>query len=233
MNSLNESPQYYLTAEYPCSYLEGRRARSEVAIPHTYHFDELIRSGFRRSGLFVYRPSCRHCNACIAVRVDVAKFSPDRSQKRSFKRHSTLSVREKALRFDAEHFELYGRYQKARHPGGGMDNDSEEQYRNSLLLSQVDTSLYEFRDSGELRMVSIIDEIGDGLSSVYTFFDPDLPGASLGTYNVLWQIDLCKKLNLPYLYLGYWIEECRKMAYKHNFQPQQGYVGGKWQTMEK
>ncbi|HQT25970.1 MAG TPA: arginyltransferase, partial [Burkholderiales bacterium] len=159
--------------------------------------------------------------------------SPDRSQKRSVKRHGMLSVQEKELRFDPEHFELYCRYQKVRHPGGGMDNDSEDQYRNSLLLSQADTSLYEFRENGKLTMVSIVDEVGDGLSSVYTFFDPALPGASLGTYNVLWQIDLCRKLNLPYLYLGYWIEQCKKMAYKINFQPLQGYIGGKWQTMDK
>ncbi len=229
MTSLNA--EYYLTAQYPCSYIEGKLARSEVAVARTGQFGALIRSGFRRSGLFVYRPCCDDCSACIAVRVDAARFDPNRSQRRSFKRHASLQVRSPGLAFELEHFELYRRYQSARHPGGGME--SEEQYRNSLLASHVHTKLYEFREEGKLVMVSIVDEIEDGLSSVYAFFDPESRGAGLGTYNILWQIDLCKKLQLPYLYLGYWIEQSEKMAYKINFQPLEGYIGGQWQALAK
>ncbi|MBY0578874.1 MAG: arginyltransferase [Burkholderiales bacterium] len=237
MTSLNDLRllQYYLTAEYPCSYLERESARSEVAVP--YHlvgpgnFGDLVHCGFRRSGIFVYRPNCRRCHACIAVRVDVAVFTPVRSQRRSWQRHCRLEAIAGKLQFEPEHFELYRRYQHARHPHGGMDSDSEEQYVKSLLQSEVDTSLYEFRENGKLLMISIIDEISDGLSSVYTFFDPDLQGASLGTYNILWQIDLCRKMGLPYLYLGYWIESSEKMAYKTNFRPIEGFLDGKWQVL--
>ncbi len=233
MTSLSDPKQYYLTAEYPCSYLEGRLARSEVAPPHHANidgaFDDLILSGFRRSGLFVYRPRCRACKSCIAVRVDVAAFEPNRAQKRSLKRHQDLEAIPRELAFEPEHFELYRRYQNARHPGGGMDEDNPEQYCQSLLQSQVATLLYEFRENGKLMMVSIVDEIDDGLSSVYTFFDPDIASASFGTYNVLWQIELCRKMQLPHLYLGYWIEQSRKMAYKISFKPLEGYIDGQWQ----
>jgi arginine-tRNA-protein transferase len=113
-----------------------------------------------------------------------------------------------------------------------MDQDSREQYQHFLLHSNVATDLYEFREGGALRMISLVDRLVDGLSSVYTFFEPDVPGSSLGTYNVLWQIERCRALGLPYLYLGYWIAESRKMAYKATFRPVEGLVGGRWQILE-
>lgn len=237
MTSLNDLRHYYLTAEYPCNYLAGNMARSEVAVPHFLEgqdsFDELIGSGFRRSGIFVYRPCCSRCKACVAVRVDIAAFLPNRSQRRSLRQHGALTVCEQALQFEPEHYELYSRYQSARHPDGGMDKDSREQYCQSLLQSRVRTVLYEFRQGDDLVMVSIVDELADSLSSVYTFFEPNLHGASLGTYNILWQIELCRKKGLPYLYLGYWIEHSEKMAYKINFQPLEGYWDGTWRRLEK
>ena len=123
------------------------------------------------------------------------------------------------------------RSQKARHPSSSMENDSREQYRNFLLISHVDSMLVEFRERGVLRMVSIIDILEDGLSSVYTFYEPALPQTSFGSYNILWQIELCRKLELEYLYLGYWIEASQKMAYKTNFRPLQGFIRGEWQTL--
>ncbi|OIR05561.1 putative arginyl-tRNA--protein transferase [mine drainage metagenome] len=223
----------YLTAPYPCSYLEGLEARSQVATPSflitSPIYSELVRHGFRRSGTFTYRPRCDTCHQCVPVRVVVDDFRPTRSQRRSRKHHSGLNVTLHALKDKAEYFELYRRYQEARHRDGGMDDDSPEQYRNFLLQSHVDTLLVEFRENDVLRMVSVIDVLQDGLSAVYTFYDPDIPHSSFGTFNVLWQIELCRKLQLPYLYLGYWIADSRKMAYKAKFQPLQGLQDGVWQ----
>lgn len=241
MTRLNDSDlplsllQFCDTAPHPCSYLPGREAVSRVAIPPQLVgadiYAELVRRGFRRSGDFTYRPACHGCRACVPVRVPVARFVPDRSQRRCLKANQALEVRERPLGFCEEHYALYRRYQAQRHSGGGMDDDDREQYVQFLLQSQVDTRLMEFRDGGQLRMVSIIDVLDDGLSSVYTFFDPDLPAASLGTYNILWQIRQCLDNDWPHLYLGYWIQECRKMSYKVHFRPIEGLIDGVWQEL--
>ena len=248
MSLLNDIPlsalHFYLTATYPCSYLPNRQARSQVATPafliSAQVYSELVLHGFRRSGTYTYRPHCDGCHACIPLRVMAKQFTPNRSQRRAWKQHCNLETSLHPLLDNPEHYELYTRYQHARHPDGCMDNDDREAYQNFLLQSHVDTMLVEFREpfdhardrQGALRMVSVIDLLGDGLSSVYTFYDPDLPRARLGVYNVLWQIELCRKLNLDFIYLGYWIEHSRKMAYKTNYQPTQGLIGGIWQTIK-
>lgn len=241
MTSLRDLPihrlQLYLTASYPCSYLAGREARSQVATPHnlidTAVYSELVWRGFRRSGQFVYRPRCDGCQACVPVRVPVADFRPSRSQRRCAARNRDLELALKPLAFDETHYRLYRRYQQARHAGGGMDHDDREQYRSFLLQSRVDSVLAEFSLGDEVVMVGLVDRLLDGLSAVYTFYDPSLAKRSLGVYGVLSQIELARRLGLPYVYLGYWIAESPKMAYKSGYRPVEALSEGQWRRVEE
>lgn len=227
--------KFYATQAHACSYLPERDAVTLFADPaapmDTATYSALARLGFRRSGEHVYRPHCPRCRACVPVRIPVASFRPDRSQRRTWERNADLRVVPRPATYDSEHFDLYQRYLHSRHAGGGMDNGNADDYVRFVTSDWSDTLLYEFRLGDCLLGVAAVDHLVDGLSAVYTFFDPDERRRALGVWSVLWQVEETRRRALPWLYLGYWIAESPKMAYKTRYRPLQGYDGAKWKIL--
>lgn len=226
----------YITAAHLCPYLPERQAVNLLVDPCFYMtsalYSRLLESGFRRSGEDVYRPHCKQCQSCISTRIPVNEFQPDRSQKRNLQHNRDLLVhvnRDKA--FKSEYELLYRRYIQQRHPGGGMEEDSTETFSSFLLGRWSNTLLVEFRESGRLLAVAAVDQVHNGLSAVYTFFDPEENKRGLGTYAVLWQIQHARESGLAYVYPGYWIAESPKMQYKTRFQPIEGLINGTWERL--
>lgn len=228
---------FFATPPHPCNYLSDREAVTVFADPRARMSNELyshlIQFGYRRSGSHIYTQHCPRCNSCLSLRIPVADFSPNRSQRRNWRRNQDLEVREVTADFDEEHYALYRRYIHNRHAGGGMDDMDEQQYQEFLIAPWCETHFVEFRLQGELLCVSVIDQISDGLSAVYTFFEPGMERRGLGTFAILWQIEAARKRQLPHLYLGYWIGESDKMAYKAKFRPYEIFIQGQWLKMEQ
>ncbi|PPC91112.1 MAG: arginyltransferase [Methylotenera sp.] len=230
--------QFYVTTGYTCGYLPNKMAQSLIAAPQhlvdAKVYSGLIQQGFRRSGKFSYRPHCENCQECIPVRIILDQFSPNRSQKRAFKQHNNLTTAILPVGFHEEHYALYASYQRARHSEEKIQDETApqendvEQYQSFLCQSNVESVMVEFRENEQLKMVSVIDIVRDGISAVYTFYETKDTATSYGTYNVLWQTLWAKELGLPYLYLGYWIRDSKKMAYKQNYQPLEKLIDGEW-----
>ncbi|HKM15424.1 MAG TPA: arginyltransferase [Marinospirillum sp.] len=224
LNSQAVALRFYQTQPHACSYLDNQEAVTLFLDPDqkvtAEIYDVLTQAGFRRSGQHLYRPQCNACDACKSVRVKVADFQPSRQQRRTFKRNQDLSSTVVSTDFNEEHYQLYERYLNSRHADGDMHPATKEQFCSFLLVDQSGSNLVEFRDaSGKLVAVAAIDKLQDGLSAIYTFFDPQEKNRSLGVFAILWQLKQAAEMQLPYLYLGYWIKACRKMNYKQDYQP--------------
>jgi arginyl-tRNA--protein-N-Asp/Glu arginylyltransferase len=229
--------QFFATAPVPCPYLPGRAERKLVVeLPGEGHaagalYDELSRAGFRRSHHFAYRPACRACTACVPVRIATERFVHTRSTRRVRNTNTGLSGRLTAPRATPEQFALFGAYQRSRHCDSDMASMTYGEYRVMVEDSAVRTALVEHRDaSGTLVAVSLVDRLDDGLSAVYSFYDPARQG-SLGTWCILWLVEECRRRGLPYVYLGYWIADSRKMAYKARFPAVERLANGAWQPL--
>jgi leucyl-tRNA---protein transferase len=222
----------FLTQEHPCSYLEGERTQSVFVHPSfpvtTSIYAQLIEQGFRRSGDEIYAPRCPHCSACIPVRLPVEKFKPSRSQKRCINKNIATHAIVKPAVFEQAHYDMYLRYQAARHGDGSMANASSDDYLRFLGSSWCDTRFVEFLVNNELAGVAVIDQFEQAWSAVYTFFEPKFSSYSLGVYAVLWEIEQAYLQQKEFLYLGFWIKDCKKMAYKNDYQPIQLLIDNRW-----
>lgn len=231
---MNQNIQLYISQDESCPYLEGQTSRNLFADPYRdfseLEYAQLLRMGFRRSGSMCYRPSCPDCTACLPIRIPAADFQPNRNQRRCLKRYSHLQTQSLQPHWSDEHYRLYRQYQAHRHTGGIMDSAQTEIYQSLIDGAQFNARMIEFREpDGELKMLSIVDFTRLGLSAVYTFFNPE-DRASYGRYSILWQIEQAKWLGLPHVYLGYWIQQSPKMAYKTEYRPYEILLWGEgWQ----
>lgn len=230
-------PQFfYTTAPLPCPYVPGRTERKVVteitgAEAESLH-DKLSRAGFRRSHNIAYAPVCPGCSSCVPIRIPVASFQPERTLRRIAKANAGVEGFVMPARASAEQFQLFQRYQQARHGDGDMATMSFYDYRAMVEDTPIETWLVEFREADETLLgACLTDKLGDGLSAVYSYFAPGQEKRSLGTYAILWLIEKAKSLGLPYVYLGYWVPESRKMAYKARFRPSEVLSGGQWRML--
>jgi arginyl-tRNA--protein-N-Asp/Glu arginylyltransferase len=236
-----ENLAFYASAPHDCGYLPGRSSVTLFADPEVMmdrlDYSSLVEMGFRRSGPYVYKPHCPHCQACLPARIPVEDFLPNRTQQRTWRRNTRVGaeisthIMEPGMR--EEQFALYRKYISIRHAGGGMDDPNPDRYLEFLANSWAETEFVEFRLKERLIGVAVMDVLERGLSSIYTFFDPDLAALSPGRHALLWQINETRRRRLPCLYLGYWIKDCQKMLYKQEYRPLELYLNGHWQRFER
>lgn len=229
--------RFLLTPEHECGYLPEQEAVTLFVDPqcelNVSRYSLLAEIGFRRSGEHLYRPHCSHCRACIPVRIPTFRFAPSRNQKRVLTRNQDVNMIWRKSQFTDEHFALYRHYMQSRHTGSSMDDDNPAYYRRLLETDWCETRLAEFRCGTRLLAVAITDWLANGLSAVYTFFDPTEQERSLGTYAILQQIHSAEQNDLPFVYLGYWIKQCAKMAYKDKFRPFEYFDGHRWHIADQ
>lgn len=222
----------FATQPHPCSYLEGEEATTLFIDPNAPVdqdlYSQLSQIGFRRSGAHLYRPHCAQCNACVSCRIPVEQFRPNRNQRRCWRRNRDLTLEMVDHADSDEHYRLYAHYIETRHRDGDMYPPSRAQYDAFLSREWGVTRYLEVRDRGRLVAVAVCDRLNDGLSAVYTFFDSNEERRSLGVFGILAQIEEARSLGLSYVYLGYWIRQCRKMDYKTQYRPLEMLVNRRW-----
>ena len=236
MSTAHNPIRLYETVIDDCPYLEDERSSSILVDPNhaidPHLFSLLSRSGFRRSGEMLYTPKCPNCNACISVRIPSKQFEPSRGQKRIWRKNQDIRIEIEDVSFKQKHFDLYLKYQQARHPDSTMCDDDPEKYMAFIKSDYSESKFLCMYLDNEIAGVTVIDQFDGGLSAVYTFFDPVLSKRSLGTYIILYMIKLARLRNIPYVYLGYWIKHSSKMSYKKQFRPLEGYIDRNWKTLD-
>lgn len=224
-----------ITREFPCSYLPDQKEKLVIAVDERMHntngYAWLMANGFRRSGNQIYRPHCEACNACQSIRVLTQGFKPSRSQRRLLRKNEHLSVKTSSS-IQQNYFELFERYINTLHSDGSMYPAKEEQFYDFIKTGISEQLFMEVWDSDKLVNVAVTDVLHDGLSAVYTFYDPDYRKSSMGMYSILQQINLCVSQGRPFLYLGYQIDDCQKMNYKTKFSPYQRFIENNWRTVK-
>ena len=231
----NDLVRFFRTLEHECGYYADRVAQDLVIDPQEPRlgalFNQALYMGFRRSGNLVYRPDCATCNACVPLRIDVQAFIPNRTQRKILNRSAHITMEPCPPQRTDEQFELYRKYLKARHTDAGMDDHEPTDYDEFLSSDWSTTHFLEFRENGQLIAVAVTDEVAEGISAVYTFYDPEHAQRSLGTLSVLRQVQWARDLNKSYVYMGYWIEGHPKMDYKRKFHGAQRLIDPTWQPM--
>lgn len=236
MSNVHNPIRLFETVVDDCPYLADKKSASILVDPDhqvdSTLFTMLSRSGFRRSGDMLYSPKCPDCNACVSVRIPVARFKASRSQKRVWRKNVDLTVTVEDVDFQQQHFDLYLKYQRFRHPESSMCDADPDKYIGFIDSYFSRSKFLCFRQADQLIGISVLDQFEGGLSAVYTFFDPELSQRSIGTYAILYMIKLCRVRDIPFVYLGYWIDGSEKMDYKRKFKPLQGYVERQWKDLD-
>lgn len=229
--------QFFVTPPHPCSYLPKRQANTLFLDPRepvtAELYSTLTEIGFRRSGGHLYRPHCQTCQACVPTRIPVASFRPRRHQRRAWRANDDLTLVVQPAQYRPEFYALYARYIGDRHRDGDMYPPSTDQFRSFLLSQWAETRFFCLYDAdGRLMSVAVTDLQPDGVSAIYTFYEPDDDKRSLGVVSVLHQIEYCRNEGLEHVYLGYWIKDAQKMRYKTDYRPVQMFVNNRWVTLD-